>query len=149
MGSVNEGAVHGESLLFQRVQGTSGGFNIKVAEATGTATAATTFSIAVNVPSGAVILGTQMRVDTALTSSDGGTAWSAAFATGSTAACATAVAIAKNSKSTLMFNPFAVTPITSNVTTITVTADSAKTFAAGGVVRAIVYYMDFDAMVSL
>ena len=63
---VNTGAIHGEPLLWQKVQGTSGGFKILVAEATGTATEAATFAIATAVPAGAILLGCQLRVDMAL-----------------------------------------------------------------------------------
>jgi len=123
--------------------GSFGGIKQMVAEATGTATAAKTFSIAVNIPTGAKIIGTQLKVGRVLTSSDGGTAFSAAFATGSTQACGTAIAFAAGTTQDTFFNPQAATPITTNTTTITVTADSSKTFEAGGTVKAIVYYEVF------
>ena len=119
--------------------GTFGGIKTMVYEALGTAIAAKTFSIAVNVPTGARIIGTQLKVMRVLVSSDGGTAFSAAFATGSTQACGTAVAYAAGTTQNTFFNPNAATPVTSAVTTITITGDSSKTFAAGGTVRAIVY----------
>ena len=113
--------------------------------AVGTATAAKTFDIEVNIPSGAKIIGVQLRVDVALTSSDGGTAWSAAYIDGSTQSVASATALAKNTK---VNTPFANTDtdIASAETDITVTCDDSKTFVAGGQVRAIVYYQEFTAM---
>lgn len=138
---VNTGAVHGEALLWQKVQGTSGGCLLKVAEATGTATAAATFNIAVNVPSGALLVGHQLRVDTALSNN-----WDAAYATGSTTAISTNSAKEKSTKVTDFINVNAATGITTDVTIITITRNGGGNFTAGGVVRAIVYYFNFDAM---
>ena len=133
-------------LSTAKILGTTGGITLKTSEATGTATAAATFDIEVNVPSGAKIVSTQLRVDTALSSSDGGTAWSAAFIDGSTASVASGAAFAKDTKVSTFFNANAATDITSAETDITVTADSAKTFIAGGKVKAIVTYYEFTAM---
>jgi hypothetical protein len=153
---MNEGAIFGftknpvvNTISIQSLTSNTGGLKLQVADAVGTATAAKTFSIAVNVPAGSILLGCQLRVETALTSSDGGSAWSAAYATGATQAVATAAAFDLNTKVNTPFESSGTTPITSNTTTITVTADSNKTFAAGGKVRAIVYYMAFTAMDSL
>ena len=129
-----------------RHTGTTGGFNERVSEATGTATAATTFDIEVNIPSGARIIGCQLRVDTALTSSDGGTTWTAAYIDGSTSQVGTALAFAKDTKKNTMYDVNLASDIASAETDIRVTCDGAKTFAAGGVVRAIVYYEDFTFM---
>jgi hypothetical protein len=123
--------------------GTFGGIKKMVAEATGTATAAKTFSIAVNVPSGAKLLGCQLKVKKTLTSSDGGTVFDAAYATGSTQACGTSVAFAEGSTSNLFFDPYAATPITSGTTTITISGGSSSTFSAGGQVTAVVHYEVF------
>jgi len=126
-----------------RKGGTFGGIKQMVAEAIGTATAAKTFSIAVNVPSGAKLIACQLKVGRVLTSSDGGVSFDAIYATGATQACGSAVAYAAGSTSNTFFNPQAATPITTGVTTITITADTSKTFAAGGTVTAIVYYEVF------
>lgn len=115
--------------------------------AQGTASAATTFSIAVNVPSGCVLVGTSLRVDTALTSSDGGTTFSAAYATGATQSIGTGIAFAKNTKKDAFFNPNAASPITSGTTTITVTCDGGKTFSAGGQVTAVCYYRALTSLI--
>jgi len=128
------------------ITGTTGAVVLTTAEAVGTATAAKTFDIEVNVPSGVKIVGSQIRVDTALTSSDGGTAFSAAFIDGSTIAVASAAAFAQNTKVNTLFNENASTLITSAETDITVTCDSSKTFIAGGQVRAIIYYQQLTAM---
>lgn len=129
-----------------KMLGTTGGLNMEVSEATGTATAAKTFDIEVNIPSGAKIMGCQLRVDVALTSSDGGTAFSAAYIDGSTVSVGSGVAFAKNTKENTFFDENAATSITSAETDITVTCDGAKTFEAGGKVKAIVYYQEFTAM---
>ena len=129
--------------------GTTGGFNRQVAEAAGTATAATTFDIQVNVPTGSRILGCQLRVDTALTSSDGGTTWTAAYLTGATQQIGAGLAFAQDTKHSQMFDANAATDIASGEVDIRVTCDAAKTFIAGGVVRAIVYYENFTAMANV
>ena len=124
----------------------TGALVLNAKSATGTATAAKTFSIAVNVPTNCLIVACQLRNDVVLTSSDGGTAYSAAFATGSTIAISAATAFAANTKVNKIFDVNAAAMITSNTTTITVTADSSKTFAANGKVTAVVYYYSLTAM---
>ena len=128
---------------------TLGGFNRRISEAVGVATANTTFDIQVNVPTGSRILGCQLRVDTALTSSDGGVAWTAAYLTGATQQIGTGLAFAQNTKHNQMFDANAATDITSGEVDIQVTCDAAKTFIAGGVVRAIVYYENFTTMANV
>jgi len=90
-----------------------------------------------------------LRVDTALTSSDGGVAWTAAYLTGATQQIGTGLAFAQNTKHNQMFDANAATDITSGEVDIQVTCDAAKTFIAGGVVRAIVYYENFTTMANV
>lgn len=122
------------------IAGTTGGFSRRRAEATVTLAGATG-SIAVNVPSGARILATQLRVDTLITSGDGGTTWKADFVNTPTTAICTAQAFAKNTKFNAIHPAY---EVTTGVVTITITPD-AGTFSAG-VIRAIVYYEDITAM---
>lgn len=127
------------------VMGTTGGYSVNKYEATSGALSGATGSIAVNIPSGAKIIGCQMRVDTLITSGDGGTTWGAIFATGSTATvAANTTAFAKNTKVGTWFNENAATAITTGTTTITV-APNSGTFSAG-VIRAICYAQTFTAM---
>jgi len=123
--------------------GTTGGLVIKAAEDTVTLSGASG-DIDVDVPAGAVLLMTQLRVDTLITSGDGATSWTAAYKTGATAQIATGQAFTKNTKVNAFFDANAATPITSDVTKITITPNS-NTFSAG-VVRAITYYMVAEAM---
>jgi hypothetical protein len=126
------------------IAGTTGGLTIvKTSEATATLTGATT-DIDVDVPAGVVLLGTQLRVDTEITSGDGATSWAALYKTGATQAITTAQAFTKNTKVNKFFDANAATAITSGVTKITINPDS-NTFS-GGVIRAIVYYQEFIAM---
>ena len=122
--------------------GTTGGLVIKAAEAAATLTGATT-DIAVAVPSGAVILGTQLRVDTLITSA-AAVSWSAAFITGSTASIASAQAFTKNTKVNTAYNANGASAITSATPNIRITPNEG-TFTAGNI-RAIVYYLTFDTM---
>lgn len=110
--------------------------------ATGTATAAKTFNITLNIPTGAKLLSVALSVITALTSSDGGTTWSAAYSGGNASAIVTGIALTKNSKANAIFNEFAASAITTNTTQITITCDATKTFIAGGQVRATIYYLE-------
>ena len=118
-----------------------GGFTRQLAEAVSAALSGASGSIAVNVPSGARILGLQLRVDTLIESATG-TSWTAVYVnTPTTAICATQ-AFTKNTK----FN--AVHPayeITTGTVTITITPNTG-TFTAG-VVRAIVYYEAIDNLI--
>lgn len=119
--------------------GTTGGSTRLYSEATATLTGASTV-LQVNVPSGARLLGAQLRVDTAITSGDGGASWAAAYSGGSTTALATGQAFTKNTK----VNTLHVDEIAASEVDITITPDSG-TFSAG-VIRAIVYYEVLDAM---
>uniref|UniRef100_A0A6M3IKV7 Uncharacterized protein n=1 Tax=viral metagenome TaxID=1070528 RepID=A0A6M3IKV7_9ZZZZ len=117
-----------------------GGLTRQLAEATSGALSGASGSIAVNVPTGARILGVQLRVDTLITA-ETGVSWTAVYVNTPTTAICAAQAFTKNTK----FN--AVHPayeITTGTVTITITPD-AGTFTAG-VIRAIVYYEAIDAM---
>jgi len=122
------------------VGASTGGLKIMAAEALGTATAAATFNIATQVPTGARIIGCQLRVDTALSNT-----WDAAYNTGSTTAIATNQAVAKNTKVNVMQSGLA-EDVTTDATDITITKNGGGNFTAGGQVRAIVYYETFTAM---
>ncbi|MFA5753980.1 MAG: hypothetical protein WC905_01285 [Patescibacteria group bacterium] len=123
------------------VRGTTGGIKRLAAEATGTPSGTTTyFDITVNVPSGARLLGTQLRVDTALTT---GETWSAAYQTGSSTVIAAAgQAVAKNTK----INKMHVDEITTDTTVIRITRDAGNFTDSVGVIRAICYYETFETM---
>lgn len=112
---------------------TAGTLTNKVYEAVSSALSGATGSIAVNVASGEQIIGTACRVETAITSGDGGTTFSAAFATGSTAALSSGTLFAKDTK-IISYT----TDVTTDTTTITLTCDGGKTFNAG-VVRCTVW----------
>ena len=123
--------------------GTTGAWVTKISETTATLSGATT-DIDVDVPTGAVLIGTQLRVDTLIASGDGATSWEALYKTGATQAITTAQAFTKNTKVNTPFDANAATAITSNVTKITINPNS-NTFSAG-VIRAITYYQEFEAM---
>jgi hypothetical protein len=122
------------------VAGTTGGFTRTFSEATVALSGAST-TIQVNIPGSPVsnILGVQLRVDTAITSGDGATTWSATYTGGSILAISTGQAFTKNTKVDSMSGG-----IVTSETDIIITPNSG-TFS-GGVVRAIVYYETFTAM---
>lgn len=123
----------------------SGGFDTKnYAEAQGTATDSTYFDIAVNIPANRKILATSLRVDTELASSDGGTSFTAQFTGGSYLTVTSNGSFSKNTKIDTFHD--AVGSSTSAVTSLRITCNDTKTFAAGGKVTAVVY---FQALTSL
>ena len=107
----------------------------RTAEATlsGTSTA-----IQVNIPAGAKLVGTLLRVDTAITSGNGATSWTAAYTGGASATIGTGLAFAKNTKANALFNPYAATPIATSEVDIVVSANSGS--FSGGVVHAQVFF---------
>jgi hypothetical protein len=125
--------VLGDLLLGSNVTNTGGAFGRFNKEATATLSGSSTV-ITLSIPSGARLLGVQLRVDTLVTSADGATSWAAAYSGGSTTALATGQAFTKNTK----VNKMHVDEIASNTTNITITPNS-NTFS-GGVIRAIAYY---------
>lgn len=118
--------------------GSTGGLVRKFYEATANITAAASITITLNIPTNALILGCQLRVDAALTATE---LWDAAYSGGSTESIATAQAVAQNTK----VNSF-VTDITDNTTNIAITKNGGGSFTAQGTIRAIVYAEIFDAM---
>ena len=126
-----------------------GGVGRVAFSATANITANHTITIQVNIPSGAKILGVQMRVDAALA---GGETWNAQYVTGATQAIATNQAVAQNTKVNKFFDENAATAIASGETDITITKNSnpgVDAFSAQGTIRAVVYYEDWTALASL
>jgi hypothetical protein len=134
----NEAITGTSSTIMPTTANTGGGYKTMYSEATATLSGAST-SIEVNVPSGAEIIGTQLRTDTAITSGDGATSFSAAFAGGMTDSICSAQPFTKNNKVTSRTSG-----LVASETDITITPNSG-TFS-GGVVRAVVYYSIFNAL---
>ena len=105
------------------------------------AAANTSDTTTITIPSGASLRGCSFNVDTAVTTSSATNTWSAAFITGSTAALATAVAGALNTKA----NQLIVPEIASAATEIRFTAPGAETFTAG-VIEALCIYESLTSM---
>jgi len=130
-------------------KGTSGGLVTSVAEATANITANHTITIQTNVPSGAKILGCQLRVDAALAA---GETWNAQYVTGATQAIVAAAAVAKNTKASTFFDVNAATDIASAEVDVTIQKNSnpgVDAFTAQGTIRAIVYYQTLATMASV
>lgn len=143
IGNATNNIIDLTSAAVNLIGGTTGGLKVVTVEATATLSGSST-DIAVNIPSGAIILGTQLRVDTAVTSGDGATSWAGAYKTGATQAITTGQAFTKNTKVNKLFDANAATAIASGTTVIAITPDS-HTFS-GGVIRAISYYLTFTTM---
>ncbi len=120
-------------------KGTTGGLQHLVAENTANIEADASTTITLSIPSGARLLGAQLRVDTALAA---GELWDAAYSGGSTTALVSAGAVAKSTK----VNKMHVDEITSDVTNIAITKNGGGSFTAQGTIWAIVYYATFITM---
>jgi hypothetical protein len=139
-GSNSAGVVN---MLIQNAQLGSGGMGFYQKTQSADITADTSVDIDVDIPAGAVILGAQIRVDTALV---GGETWDAAYKTGATQAIASNAAVAKNTKVNTAFDANGATAITSDVTKIAISPNGGGSFTATGSIRAVVYYMTFEAL---
>lgn len=102
-------------------------------------------TIHVNVPSGAKILGVQLRVDTALA---GGELWDAAYSGGSTQAIVSGAAVAQYTKVNKFFDENAATAIASSEVDVAITKNGGGNFTAQGTISAIVYYQGLTALVN-
>lgn len=133
--------VKGPLVKMSSTTNTGGGLARNIAEATGTPSGTTTyFDITLSIPTGSILQGCQLRVDTALTA---GETWSAAFNGGSSTSLAGAgQAVAKNTKVNTLVTP----EITTNTTNVRVTRDSGNFTNAAGVIRAVCYYESLVAL---
>lgn len=124
------------------VAGQVGGVQFGYENVTGTPNGTTTyFDILTRVPLGAVIIGANLRVETALTA---GETWSAAYNGGASQSIAAAGrAVAKDTRITQMYDANANTAITTGYTNIRITRDAGNFTDGVGVIRGEVYYMHF------
>src|SRR3990172_2673825 len=99
--------------------------------------------IAVQVPSGALIVSCQLRNNTILIGA-GAATYSAAYSTGATQAISAGTAFAKNTKVNTFFNVNAATAITTGLTDVTLTPDAGTLDT--GTVEAVVYYYELTSM---
>jgi hypothetical protein len=134
------------SVIQQSSSTSGGGLQQCISEAVGTAAAAQTFNIEVNIPSGAKILGCQLRVDTLLTSGDGGVSWEAEYVGGVVATLGGGYAFAKDTQAMLLFDTNAAVDVANAEVDIKITCNAAKNFQVGGQIRAIVYYQELIPM---
>lgn len=74
------------------------------------------------------------------------TSYAALYNTGATASIGATIALTKNTKTDTPFDPNAATPITSDLTDITVDAGADNKFTAGGKITAITYYYELTSI---
>jgi len=128
---------------------------IKSISASKTLTNARTNTLAIQIPSGVKIIGTQLRNDTAIAGVDDATGltpittYSAIYASGATQAINATTAVAINTKVNTFFNVASTTDITSAATDITLDAGSGNKFTAGGIISAVTYYYELTSITSL
>jgi len=94
-------------------------------------------TIQANVPSGAKLVGTLLRVDSEIGATTG-TAWSASYTGGNTQSIASGLAFAKNTKANRLFDPYIQSPITSGETDISILVNSG--IFLSGIVHTQVFY---------
>jgi hypothetical protein len=122
-------------------EASGGGFVTRIAQAVSGTLSGASNTIAVNVPAGKRIRSVQMRVNTAITSGDGGTTWTAAYVNTPTTAIGSGYAFTKSTKVNAIHPAY---ELTTDTVTITVTPNTG-TFS-GGVIEAFVYYEDNVAL---
>jgi hypothetical protein len=120
-----------------------GGINRWVKETTVSATATTSFSFPVTIPTGTRIIGVQLRVDEALSNT-----WNAAYSGGSTQTIATAQSLAKNTKVVKMYDTFAASDIAASTTSVTITRNGGGSFTATGSMTALIMYEQMQLITS-
>jgi hypothetical protein len=149
-----DGGFHLKTLL---TMGTTGGYVRKMAEASAAITANHTITITLSIPAGSRILGTQLRVESALAA---GETWNAQYVGGNVATIAHEEAVAINTKiyvpwggldtgGTLAAQAAWAVDLTTATTNITIQKHSnpgVDAFTAQGEIRAIVYYEPMSAM---
>ena len=120
------------------------GLKLVVAKDVTGVTAAATITMDVAVPSGCILLGCQIRVDSALAA---GETWDAAWNDGAgLQSICTAQAVAANTKVNKFFDPNADTPLTDAETDIVITKNGGGAFTAQGQFTALGYYLDMRDM---
>jgi len=125
----------GWSGIYNRVFKTSGGFVQTVSYVSQAITASSSITVAVAVPAGAKLLGTQIRVDSTVSN-----AFDAAYSGGATQSIATGVTPTQNVRVSALFNENAATAITSTTTNVTITKNGGGSFSAGGSLSVWTYY---------
>lgn len=125
----------GYSSVFSRVFTGSGGLVTKVAYASQAITASSSVTVAVAVPAGAKLLGTQIRVDSTLSN-----AFDAAYSGGATQSITTGATPTTNVNVGALFNDNSATPITSGTTNVAITKNGGGSFSAQGSVSVWTYY---------
>ena len=124
--------------------GTTGGLTLSKSETTANITATATVDIDVDVPTSCLLIGCQLRVDSALAT---GETWDAEWNDGSSMqAICTNQAVAQNTKVNKFHDANANTPLTDATTKIQISKNGGGSFTAQGTIRAIAYYYAFTAM---
>jgi len=138
-GAIGETTPSTIKITQSKLVASTGGLSQNAVEATKTLSGATS-TITLNIPANSRIVGCQLRVDTEITSDDGGASFAAAYTGGASGSICATETFDKNNKINSM-----TTEVTTDITNILITCSGGKTFSAG-VIRAIVYYEGFIDM---
>ncbi len=125
----------GWSGVYNRVFQTSGGYVQTVSYVSQPITASSSITVPVAVPANAVLLGTQIRVDSTISN-----AFDAAYSGGATQTITTGVTPNKNIRVTGLFDAHGATAITSTTTNVVITRSGGGSFSAGGSLSVWTYY---------
>lgn len=153
--SVNPRDIHVSRSFIKKGIDTTGGYGqlaLKSISASKTLTNAQTNTLAVQIPAGTMIVGIQLRNDTAVVGVDDATGlvpittYSAIYATGATQTINATIAVAINTKTNKFFDSNAATNITSAATDVTLDAGVGNKFTAGGIISAVAYYYELTSI---
>ena len=117
--------------------------NVQVGREVHTLAAAGTSDTTINIPTGAMLLGTSFNVNTAVVDDAGDDTWSAAYVGGDATALGSAEAAAQDTKVDTMIAP----AIASGQTNIRFTANGGN--FSSGVIEVITYYFDLTSLASV
>lgn len=129
-----------------------GKLNIVTKSASVTLTADQTCDIEIEIPVGAMIIGVQLRNDTAIEGADDATGetpietYAAAYSAGSTQAIATEIDISLNVTQNTLYDANADSAVMAAQANITLDAGTGNSFVAGGIVSAVAYYYELTSI---
>lgn len=125
--------------------GQTGGLVLKASEATVDVTVAASHTLTVAVPTGATVIGVQLRVDVLLVAGDD---WTAVWDDGAPVqTIGTGLLVGKNYKFNKFFDTNANSDIMTATTNIVITRTAGGNFVStNGKIKAIAYYWEFEAM---
>lgn len=144
--SLGNGVISADTTRIKNsAEGNTASLNIQTARESHTLAAAATSDTSIDLPSGVLLLGASLNVDTAVTDDAGDDTWSAEFHDGSSMhSIASGAAAAQNTKVNKMIDAATIATVTDATTNIRFTPNAGN-FSAG-VIEVIIYYIDLTSL---